>query len=268
MTVGLQSWRSWRLGLAVAVVLLPTLVLGAERRKSVPKPGQFNPDHKTVEMFQGIEKGTIGVKLIPKDSTQCRVMIENKTDQPLNIKLPEAFAGVPVLAQIGGRGGFGGGRGNRGGGGFNQGMGGGMGGMGMGGMGMGGGFMNVPPEKVGKLQVTTVCLEHGKRDPRPAVPYEIKPIETFTKKAEVPELLRMLGSGKIDQRAAQVAAWHLNNDMSFQELAAKRIKSGHVVRPYFSPQELRAGMQISAMAAKLAEKRKKSPGETGAVSMK
>ncbi len=45
-----------------------------------------------------MEKGDISVKVIPKDSTQCRVLIENKTDQPLSVKLPDAFAAVPVLA--------------------------------------------------------------------------------------------------------------------------------------------------------------------------
>ena len=52
-----------------------------------------------------MEKGQIAVKLIPKDSTQCRVLIENKTDKPLTVKLPETFAGVPVLAQRAGGGG-------------------------------------------------------------------------------------------------------------------------------------------------------------------
>ncbi len=253
--------RSRRLGLAVALVLLPTLAMAAERAKKPPKPGQFNADHKTVEMFEAIEEGTIAVKVIPKDSTQCRVMIENKSDKPLNVKLPAAFAGVPVLAQLGGgrRGGGGGFGGNSGG--RNQSMGGGMMG-GRGGMG-GGGFMNVAPEKVGKLKVATVCLEHGKKDPRAAIPYEIRPLKSFTEKPGVAELLEMLASGRVNQRAAQVAAWHLNNEMSFQELAAKRIKHANgTAEPYFSPQELQAGMQLTAMAHKLAEKRKKSPGET------
>ncbi len=123
-------------------------------------------------MFAAIEKGDIAVQLILKDSTQCRVLIENKTDKPLNVKLPDAFAGVPVLAQRGGGGGGGGGgsrssgSGSKGGG--QQSMGGGMGGGGM--MGGGMGMMNVPPEKVGQLDVPVVCLEHGKRDPRPQCP--------------------------------------------------------------------------------------------------
>ena len=284
MNSRLRSWRSPWLGLAVAVVLVPTLVAAADRPGKPPGPGQFNPQHETVEMFEAIEQGQIEVKLIPKDSTESRVLIENKTKQPLNVKLPEAFAGVPVLAQagFGGAGNLGGvgNRGNRGfGGGGNQGFGGGfggMGGMGMGGMGMFNvppekvaqnpqAMFNVPPQKVGKLKVMTVCLEHGKREPQPSMKYEIKPIDQFTEKKQVHELCRMLGSGLLNQRAAQVAAWHLNNEMSFQELAAKRLRFANgTSRSYFTPQELRAGMQLVAMATNLAkqrEKRQKSPGE-------
>jgi len=283
MTSRLRSWWAPSLGCAVALMLLvPTVVPAAAGRGKAPKPGQYNPDHKTVEMFQAIKDGQIDVKLIPKDSTECRVLIENKTPQPLNVKLPEAFAGVPVLAQVGGGagvnnpGGWGGGGNNRnwnnnsG----NQGFGGGMGGMGMGGMGMGGmgmfnvppeqvgqnapAMFNVPPEKVGKLKVATVCLEHGKAEPRAAMKYEIKPVDQFTDKKEVYELCRMLGSGQLNQRAAQAAAWHLNNNMSWQELAAKRLEYANgTSRPYFSPQELQAGMQLTVAAAKLAQQREK-----------
>ena len=64
-----------------------------------PKPGEYNPQNTTVEMFSAIEAGDIAVTLIPKDSTQARIMIANKTNKPLNVKLPAAFAGVPVLAR-------------------------------------------------------------------------------------------------------------------------------------------------------------------------
>ena len=286
MAIHFRNGRSPWLGLAVALALLPSLVLAADRRSKLPKPGQFNPEHQTVEMFEAIKAGKIGVKLIAKDSTDCRVMIENKTKKPLNVKLPAAFAGVPVLAQAAGlgglgAGGLGGGRANRGlGGNSNQGFGGGMmggmGGMGgmMGGMGgMGMGMFNVPPEKVGanapamfnvapekvgQIRTAAVCLEHGKREPQPSMKYEIKPIEQFTDKKEVHELCRMLGSGLINQRAAQVAAWHLNNNMSWQELAAKRLNFANgTSRPYFAPQELRAGMQLVAISANLAKQREK-----------
>jgi len=260
MTSGLLSMRPSRLGVAVALLSAGALVSAAERHGKRLKLGQFNPDDQVVEMFAAIDRGDIDVKLIPKDSTNCRVMIENKTDRPLNVKLPDAFAGVPVLAQIGGMGGMGGG-GMQGMGGGMGGMGGGMGGGGMG--GMGGGFFNVPPEKVGDFKVPTVCLEHGKDEPRPNGKFVIKPIEQFSDKPEVHELCRLLGAGCLNQRAAQVAAWHLNSDMSFRQLAAKRLRFANgSSRPYFSPQELHGGMQLSAMAANLAEQRRKSPGET------
>ena len=47
----------------------------------------------------------------------------------------------------------------------------------MGGMG---GMMNVAPERVHKFKVKTVCLEHGKKDPNPRVPYALKPLREFT----------------------------------------------------------------------------------------
>ena len=44
----------------------------------------------------------IEVQLIPRDASQCRLLITNKTDRPLSVKMPASFAGVPVLAQAAG----------------------------------------------------------------------------------------------------------------------------------------------------------------------
>ncbi len=99
--------------------------------------------------------------------------------------------------------------------------------------------------------------------------YQIKPIEAYTDKAEVQELCRMLGTGKLSQRAAQVSAWHLNNGMTFEQLAAKRIKfADGTSQPYFSPQEIQAGMQISATATELAKQRPQSEGKSDSLSQK
>jgi hypothetical protein len=261
----LATERRWLSFWTVALILLfiPSLLVAGDR--AVQKNGAKSSSNETVEMFQAIKDGQIAVKFIPKSSLQANVMIENKTDKPLNVKLPEAFAGVPVLAQFGGGGLAGGGSrsSSRNSGGGNQSMGGGMGmgGMGMGGMGMG--MMNVAPEKVGQIKVNTVCLEHGKAEPRPSVPYEIKPIESAAVKAGVKELCQMLGEGKIDQRAAQAAAWHLNNGLSWQELAAKVGKKhlNGTTEPYFNPQELQAAVAVAQNVLKIAaenEKQKKS----------
>ncbi|RMF86799.1 MAG: hypothetical protein D6741_21435, partial [Planctomycetota bacterium] len=100
-----------------------------------PAPKNSPAPEAAVDMFKAIEAGQIEVQLIPKDSTECRVIVKNKTDKPLTVGLPQAFAGVPVLAQAG-LGGLGGELGGYGGGGYG---GGGYGGRG-GGQGFGGGF--------------------------------------------------------------------------------------------------------------------------------
>ena len=118
-----------------------------------------------------MKSGDLEVKFIPKNDREAKVIITNKTKQPLNVRLPDAFAAAPVLAQRRGGGGGGGSGGA-------QGLGGGMGGMGGGGGGMGGmggGMFNVPAEglfpiaaqQTKQFNVPTVCLEHGKKDRGP-----------------------------------------------------------------------------------------------------
>jgi len=237
---------------AVGLVLSAAVIgFSANAAEKVAQPA------KQVEFFEAIKAGDIAVKLIPKDAKEANVIIENKAKQPLEIKLPDAFAGVPVLAQFGGMGGMGGG-----------GMGG-MGGGGMGGMGMGGGFFSVGPDKVGKIKVTTVCLEHGKQDPNPRIPYEIRPIETFTQDQRVIEVCKMLGRGELAQNVAQAAAWHLGNGLTWDELAAKdRVKlSNGYTEKFFSAQELTVAARVSQEAVRRAgDKKPESPGEYGSLS--
>jgi hypothetical protein len=227
----------------MAVLGLTGLLLTASVQAKSPADNSGDQ----VDMFSAIQDGQIDVKLIPKDSTQARVVISNKTDQPLTIKLPDAFAAMPVLAQAPAaakpaaqpqQGG------------------GGMGGMG----GMGGGMFNVPPEKVGQFNVPLVCLEHGKREPSPRIPYEIRPLDSATQNPEVAEVCRMLGTGQLNQRAAQAATWHLNNGMSWEELSAKQYHyaDGHT-SPYFSAAEIQAAMQISAVAARTVAEHRSQP---------
>jgi len=243
------------------------VVLGLVHWVVASPPNQATASAQTVEMFQAMRAGQIEVKFIPKDAREATVLIKNKTDQPLTVKLPDAFAATPVLAQLDA-------------GGLRsttststpQALGGGMPGMWGGnmgpGMGPGMGPWNIPPEKIAQLKVPVVCLEHGKPDPRPAVPYEIKPLEEFSTTPGLREVLQALGSGLVSQRIAQVAAWHLENGMSFQELASKQLRFANGVRcPYFSPAEIRAAMQLVAKAKQQAEKHQQptpslSPGET------
>jgi hypothetical protein len=230
------------------------------------KLGQYNPAHNSVELFEAMKDGRLEVRMIPKDVAGGNVLITNKTDQPLNIKLPDSFAGVHVLAQYGGGGGAGsaGGIGQGAGGAFGGGGGGGGGmgggGGGAGGAGGGGNFFNVAPEKIGKVPYTSVCLEHGKPDPKSTMKYEVRPLDSFTTNPKVRETLALLGRGAISQRVAQVVAWHANNEMSWETLAAKHIERlGGGSYPYFSAEEIRAAMLVDKHIAETLEAREKSP---------
>jgi hypothetical protein len=215
-----------------------------------------------VDLFDAMKSGDIEVKFIAKNSRDGQLLVKNTTDQPLTVKLPEAFAAVPVLAQAAAGGGRTTGssrssnsKNNN----QNQGLGGGGGGYGGGGIGGGiggGGAFDVAPEKVAKIKLETVCLEHGKKEPTAIVPYEIRPIETFTSDPQVQELCKLLGTGQLNQRAAQAAAWHLANHMTWEQLIDKKIH--HLLggdEIYFTADDIRAAMQISDRAIKLADAR-------------
>lgn len=256
-----ERGRVGRVALCAAWLCLASTQADADGRAM--RPRQFNPDDQTVEFFQALEAGQLEAKFIPRDSTEARLQVRNTTDKPLNVVLPETFAGVPVLAQIGG--GFGGG-GRGGGGGGGQGVGGGFGGGGggFGGGGMGGGQFNVPAERLAEVEVPCVCLEHGKAEPRPRMPYEIRPLDEFTTKPGVKQLLTFFANGQIDQRATQVAAWHLNNEMSWQELASKRIERANGTSyPYFSRDEMERAFAVTQAAMQLDEESAES-GSTSA----
>jgi len=233
-----------RLGLFAFAMVVPGLLLAEERSGPRLKVGEYNPDHETVEMFDAIADGTIAVEFIALDDTAANVLIKNKSKKPVNVQLPDSFAGVPVAAQFGG-----GGAGGFGGGGGGQGLGGGFGGGGGGGGGLG--QFNVAPEKVGKVQVNCLCLDHGKPDPNPRMKYEIKPIDSYVDNQETIELVKMFATGKVARSAAQAAVWHANNDVSWQELAAKRSGEKRLIgpeAPYFAPSELRLAVQLFELA--------------------
>ena len=125
--------------------------------------------------------------------------------------------------------------------------------------------MNVPAEGVGKLQITTVCLEHGKSEPvRRYLPDQAD--RPGDGKEGSPRTLQNARLPETAPGVAQAAAWHLGNDMSWQELAAKELRfATGVRRPYFSPMEIQAAIQAATVAAKAAEEQQKS-AETDSLS--
>jgi hypothetical protein len=208
-----------------------------------------------VDMFAAMKSGALDVKIIPHDSTKAQIILKNNTDQPLTVKLPDAFVATPILAQQPGGGlggGATGGRSTSTGTSGRQSTGGGAGGYGGGGMG------SIPPEHVLKIQVPIVCLEYGKADPNPHVPYKIEPADQYTSNGEVQAVCKLLGQGKLDQRAAQAAAWHVANHMSWDELANLQTfpHFPQYSKSYFNRQELREAIVIVDRAIKLADAKK------------
>jgi len=247
----------WQHSLCAALVAIPAALLAA----SPTIPSAASPA-KAVDLFAGLESGDIEATVILSDSTKGTVMVKNKTSQPLTIKMPAALAGVPILAQRGGGGMGGGGMGGSRMGGM-QGMGmgmmggmgmGGMGGMGMGGMGMGGMF-SVPPDKVQKIKIAAVCLDHGKTEPNPRVAYKPIPIESYVNDPAVAEVVKLMCAGQLDQPAAQAAAWHLQNGLTWDGLARK-IGIKHIdgsIEPYFTQSQLERAIAATRVAQTLAE---------------
>ena len=286
---------------AVAVIaglgLLCSAGMASDKEKSsrptkryapITRPA-YIPAAPHVELFQGMEEGQLETKVIAKGPFGGNLLITNKTDQPITVDMPQAFATVHVLKQFGGGGGLGGGGlgggglggGGLGGGGLggggqqNQGGGiggggGGLGGGGLGGGGLGGGgvggggqgFFSIPPEKTVKLPYVSVCLEHGKADPTPQASYKIVPLEDYTQDETLRQLITMVGSGRLPAQAAQAAVWSRTDNMSWQELASKAkfdVVRGKV--PYFQTNELRAAQMIVATAEGRAKEAAKARGE-------
>jgi hypothetical protein len=112
----------------------------------------------------------------------------------------------------------------------------------------------VPPEKIQKVDIPVLCLNHGLREPSSATNYKIVPAESVVDRPAVVELLRAFGRGELKHQAAQAAAWNLNNDMSWNELAAKLQGTKRSLRrpPYFTADEIRTGISYATAATNLA----------------
>ena len=224
---------------------------------------------ESVDMFAAMETGDVEVIIKARSAIDSNILVKNNTDRPLSVQMPTTFAAVPVLRQFGG-GGFGGGGGGLGGGGLGgglggqqgggQGIGGGFGGGGggggfgggggRGGGGLGGGAFNIPPGKVGKVAVKTVCLEHGKNDPKSHIDYKIAPLAKLNDDPKIAEMMGMLANDEIAQPVAQAAAWHVTDDKSWQELSImNRVESmnGYFER-FFSRNQLQFAQQVVTVA--------------------
>lgn len=240
---------------------------------------KLDPKASKVELFDGIEEGLLSTRVVANDITGGNVFIENKTDKPLTVLLPEAIVGVHVLKQFGPAGnanvGVNGlnsggnvaggqqvGQGQPIGGGFGTGQQGAQVGNGQPGgaqNNVGQGFFSVPPQQVAQVPFRAVCLEYGKPDPMPKMTYRLLPVDQFTRDKVLQETLRIYGSGRLDYSVAQAATWHLTNKMSRGELASlKKLQNPSDIStsvPVFTTAQLDAADQLLATAKKQATAR-------------
>ena len=256
LCVGLQAVQADESTEPVAAVEEAAQSAAKEKEKSEPgEPERAKADESKeasgLDLFQAIDDGLVEVKFVVRSDSKGRLVLTNKTDQPVDVQIPEAFAGVPVLKQFGGGGGGGGGLGGGGGGG-NQSVGGGGGG---GGRGGGGGAFNIPPEKVERIDVTLICLDHGLKDPSSSKPYEIRPLEDVVDSPAVIEIVKAFANAELPRGACQAAVWHIHSNVSWIDLANKLTGTERqfVREPYFSGEQIRMAMAIVHQAKAMTE---------------
>lgn len=239
-----------------ALMLTGAIVVSAASARE-PRPRSLAAPAETHGLLQAEEAGLVTVKYIPNDSRSAQIVVTNRSERPLTLRLPEVFAGVPVLAQMGGNGGgqagFGAGgigaapQTTGGAGPQNQGM-------NIGGQ-QGGGMFSLPPEKTRVVKVTTVCLEHGKPEPSPIRPYKLVELESYSDDPRLEQLMQSIGKGEVSQKVAQAAAWHIANGLTWQQLAAEKIDhaGGDPDEPFFTPAELQAAFKVVEIVTKRAD---------------
>jgi len=225
------------------------------------------------ELFEAIKEGKVEAKVIARDPYQVRVFLKNPAKNPVSVKLPDVLAARPILAQ----GFF-----NPGGGGPGQGFGQStsssgtqppqtVGGSTQGTTGRGNGtIFNIPPESVREIKLDTVCLEHGKPNPRSSVAYELAKLEDVCKEPALESLLIRYGRGDLDRDVVQAAAWNLANGLAWRDLEKMTVPVAiNAVRPVYSSDQLQAARRLAEGAKKeIAARTKSAATPVAAKSMK
>lgn len=346
--------RSVTFRLGNAVTFMVALAACVIAQAQLPGHAQAVPSQSVLDAES---EGLVEVRFIANDARSAQVLVTNQGAQPLTLRLPSAFAGVPVLAQMGGQQGAGFGAGGIGGTPQNVGGGGAQNaGMGIGGGAGGGGnpfcwvarevygvhdprwleFRNwmawqapdvlrdvyadhgeafsvwlqerpvakavvrlamdqvvsspssrppagllrvnpvidsasvpftVPAGKTVAVRAPTVCLDYGRREPTPRIPYRLVAIETVSQDPRLAVILGGLATGHVPQKVAQAAAWHLSSGRTWDQLAAEVIKraGGDPDVPFFSAADLAAAQRAVAIATKIVGDRP-SASESGSAS--
>ena len=211
----------------------------------------LKPEVPQVNLFEGIKQNTLSAKVFPKSAYSSSVLITNQTKEPLTVKIPPAVSSVHILAQAGPGDGFlkglqGNQQAQTG---DSQAVGGNLSPVGNNQNFNFQGLFTIPPEKTVRLQLRSVCLEHGKPCPSSLKTYELRPIETQVKDKALVLLLKKFNPRRDDLEMMQAIAWHLGSHMDWQELAKKK-KNRHIGGgvPYFSKAQLMSAQKVVELA--------------------
>lgn len=240
--------------LAITLTSLPGLC-GEKQQDKQQQPQTTQSTPESIELFAAIQGGKISVALVPQSYSALNLRVRNNTRQALKVELPSTIAAVPTArlqARQGATGptslsnGFQFGQ-NQGG---SQGLGGSLGGPWAGGtlaqvkdkagksqpVNSGPRYWTLAPRQVFQTQIPCFCLEFGKPDPNSRIPYQLCPLDQLNNRPAVKELIDQFAQQRIAQSVAQLAAWHIANDVPWQLLTRVQFprtpnSRGHHVTP-------------------------------------
>ncbi|MCA9054129.1 MAG: hypothetical protein KDA75_09850 [Planctomycetaceae bacterium] len=236
-----------------SLLVFHALLPAGEPRSRILLNPQFDPDAARIALFEGIESGALDAKMMPRDEQGGAVFVQNLTDQALTVEMPDAFVGVQVLPQLNlqlplnGSDLFSGNQQQNQQAGQNQ--------------PVGGGtsrnqnnssandpfptFFSVPPERTARIEYASVCLEHGAVSPRRGNVYRLVRVEEFTTDPRLAALLTKVARREGKASALQAAAWHLANDMNWDDLQALQFRHVNAPdSPWFAESTLRSARSI------------------------
>ena len=233
-----------------AIVALCVTAVGWSAEKGKRKPLPPIADPVEVKFFEAMESGQIKVLVVAPNYSQMMLRVQNTTDTPLRVLLPETIDAVPAarrqVQQTLQRNGMPASLANNYGPsqGGSQGLGGSLAGPWSQDPSVAGqrnaqknGKQNPQPEEEDpkplawtlapgqliQLQIPCFCLEFGKPDPNRKIPYEMVQLQDLNGQPAVQELIKRFAQGDIDQRVAQLAAWHIASGTPWPMLAQLKL---------------------------------------------
>jgi hypothetical protein len=99
--LGTEVMRYLRGAIAIWVALVACWAMSTLETLGAAEKNSKNVPATPIELFAGIQSGDLNVKFIPKNDREATLQVQNSTNQPLSVTLPDAFVGMPVLAQAG-----------------------------------------------------------------------------------------------------------------------------------------------------------------------